>query len=306
MLHTLRLCHRFGQGRFTDFPVELVKMIEGYAVEPVRKKVSKDLEVASRCFRRQCSLLDHADRRELMKIYIGWVGKDMLRPGQSSEPSDAELLDLVEEVAMCGYSPYLEELDEEPEHEENRDLWPSTVEEIFSKSNRSLFKERFGLDIWYSFVRLPHHQSSGSFPEFGYPQTTITYLTLPDSVSAGQSWAGNEEIEEPDGTRPVECNHYMHGFGVAVEICKRPSAEELNRFSKALKFLKLKVFAHSSQKQDPALTLGTPDGHTDSDTPHGSKESEKPHVSTKAGDGNGKDAVAMLIPRPTFLTRHFE
>lgn len=30
MLHTLRLCHRFGRGRFTDFPVELIKMIEGY------------------------------------------------------------------------------------------------------------------------------------------------------------------------------------------------------------------------------------------------------------------------------------
>lgn len=146
MLHTLRLCHRFGQGRFTDLPVELVKIIEGYAVEPVCRKASKDLEVTSRCFRRQCSLLDHADRLELMKIYNGWMGKDILWLGESSEPSDAELLNLVSEVAMCGYSPYLEELDEGSEHEMKRIERPLAVDVSFSQSNRSLFKEHFDLD----------------------------------------------------------------------------------------------------------------------------------------------------------------
>jgi hypothetical protein len=180
MLHTLRLCHRFGHGRFAKFPVELVKMIEAHAVEPVRREVTKELDAASRCFKRTCSLLDHADRGELMKIYNRWVDKDMLLPGESNRPSDSELLDLVEEVAMRRQSPYLEELKEEPEHEVNRAMWPLTVEKIFSETTRSLFKDRFDLDIWYSFVRLPHHHRSGDLPELGFPQFTITYLNLPD------------------------------------------------------------------------------------------------------------------------------
>jgi hypothetical protein len=112
--------------------MELVKMIEGYAVEPVRRKVAEDLSVASRCFRRKCSLLGHADRDELSKTYKGWVGKEVLRPGKPRKPSDDELLDLVPEVAMCGYSPYLEALDEGFEHERKRIEWPFTVDEIFS------------------------------------------------------------------------------------------------------------------------------------------------------------------------------
>lgn len=48
-----------------------------------------------------------------------------------------------------------------------------------------------------------------------------------------------------------------------VEICKRPSAEALDRFPKALKFLKLKAFAHSSQKQGPVLRLGSLDEITE-------------------------------------------
>lgn len=46
-LHTLRLSNRFGHGHFHDFPVELVKIIEGYLVEPVREKVADELEAAS-------------------------------------------------------------------------------------------------------------------------------------------------------------------------------------------------------------------------------------------------------------------
>ena len=68
------MCHHFGRGRFTDFPVELLKMIGGYAVDPVRREVAKELEATSR----------------------------------------------VSDVAICGDSPYLEELDESPEHEKNR------------------------------------------------------------------------------------------------------------------------------------------------------------------------------------------
>jgi len=255
-------------------------MIEGYAVDPVRREVAKELEAASRCFRRECSLLDHADRGKLMEIYNGWVDRDMFSPAKSSKPSDEELLDRLLDVAICRDSPYLEELDESPKHEKNRIEWPLTVGEIFSESNRTLFRERFGLDIWYSFARLPHHEDSEYLPDFGFPQATITFLTLPNPGRSDHHWAHSTGIVDLDRARIIECNHSENGFGVAVEFRKRPSAEELDRFSKASKLLKLQAFAYSSHAQDHVLQFEPSDISIDSETTHGSKDSDKLHVST--------------------------
>lgn len=268
-------------------------MIEGFAVEPVRKKVDKDLNIASQCFRRQCPLLSRADRERLKKTYNEWANKGMLWQEKSDNPSDGELLDALGEVAGSPYSAHLYD------HDANRDQWPLTVYEIFSESNRSLFRDRFNLDIWHSFVRLPHHQGSDSVPGFGLPQATIAYLTLPDSAKTCQRWAGNEEYDDPDGGWTVESNDHENGFGVAVEICRPPSAEELDRFSKALKFLKLQPFIHNRHQQGPALRLGLPDKSINSDTPNASKESDKSHLSGKAGVRDGKNATAIPFPRPT-------
>jgi hypothetical protein len=198
----------------------------------------------------------------------------------------------------------LEDIEEGDSHERNRSQWPLTVEKIFSESNRSMFKGRFGLDIWHSFARMPHSENSQYGSDYGAPQATITYLTLPDTATKCRRWqnsdpnAWNARTSTPD--------HIENGFGAAVEICKQPSAEELDRFSKALKFLDLKPFAHSSQKEDPVLRLGSPDTSVDFDTARDSRDPDESHVSTKAGDRDDKAAAAMLLPRLTLLTRHFE
>lgn len=91
-----------------------------------------------------------------------------------------------------------------------------------------------------------------------------------------------------------------------MEFRKWPSAEELDRFSKASKFLKLQAFAHSSHVQVPVLQLESSDRSIDSDTTHGSKDSDKLHVSTEADDRAGKATTAMPFSRPTLLTRHIQ
>ena len=159
-----------------------------------------------------------------------------------------------------------------------------------------MFKKRFGLDIWYSFARLSHHEDSEYLPEFGYPQTTITFLTLPKPGRSDHHWAHSTGIVDLNRARIIECNHSENGFGVAVEFSKRPSAEELDRLSKASKFLKLQAFAHSSHVPDPALQLESSRRSIDSNTTHGSKGSDKLHVSTEADrsrrQGYHSDAVS--------------
>ncbi|GAB7327907.1 hypothetical protein MBLNU13_g11690t2 [Cladosporium sp. NU13] len=220
-LQALRLCHRFGQGRFKDFPLELVKMIEGYVIEPVREKVAKDLEVASRCFKDECSILDRASRADLLWFYNKWVDETNTRHQEYfHDPTDAELMECLE--TGVGYDPPdLQDLDEE----------------------------------------------------------------------------------------------------TAVDICRQPSTKELAKFTQALRFLKLKVFVHNSQKLSPALKLGSSEEIEetaesdpsnvceDSNEPTTSdvfNESDESHSSKQAGDLTDKDEKLVLFPRLMLLSRHKE
>jgi hypothetical protein len=176
-LHTLRLCNRFGHGRFKDFPVELVKMIEGHVASSVREKLAERSVVASRCFRNDCSLIDHADRETLTDLYR--KGVESLQPDDYSPPrtpNDEQLMDLYRDdvesfrrddhtdtpndeqltrTLMSYYKPFARTgIDEHEVHQLNRIAWPTTIGGIFSKANREMFLTNFGLDIWFSFVRL--------------------------------------------------------------------------------------------------------------------------------------------------------
>jgi len=320
-LHALRLCHRFGHGRFKDLPIELVKMIEGYVVEPVRKKVAKDLEAASRCFRNACSILDHASRADLLWFYNKWVDETVERhPEYYDDPTDAELEECLTTGVRHYDPPDLQDLHEEAAHDRNRKKWPSLMEQIFSERNRWMFQQRFGLDIWHSFARLPY--TNWNLEEYGFPQATITYLTLPNRVSRQHQWSEHDFIEDyrtESGSRIIDSNHDEVEFGTAVDICRQPSAKELAKFTQALKFLKLKVFVHNSQKLNPALKLGsseeeeenaesdTSDDVEDSDEPdksEGPKNSNESPKSKSAGDLNNKDDKLVLFPRPMLLSHH--
>jgi hypothetical protein len=149
-LHTLRLCNRFGHGRFKDFPVELVKMIEGHVASSVREKLAERPVVASRCFRNDCSLIDHADRETLMDLYRDDV-ESFRRDDHTDTPNDEQLI----RTLMSYYKPFARTgIDEHEVHQLNRIAWPTTIGGIFSKANREMFLTKFGLDIWFSFVRL--------------------------------------------------------------------------------------------------------------------------------------------------------
>lgn len=313
-IRTLRLCHRFGHGRFKYIPVELVKTIEGYVVQPMRKEVAKDLERASRCFKKTCSVVDHEDRDVLIQVCDDWrrdlnifigIPHDSDGIDVPSNPSDAELLKDLKDIAAINDTPELHDVDETVNHEAKRSEWPDAINKIFSEKNRSMFRDRFGLDIWHSFARLHGSQGADCHIEGGEPQATITYLTLPDQATRRRKWRDHVvEDEETGESRTDEANHAEHGFGVAVDLDKQPSTEELARFPQALKVLGLKEFVHSSQKQYPALKLGSSDETAEPNSRDGSGSSDGPQKSRGAGTMNGKDATAMPFPHPTLLTRY--
>lgn len=200
-LQALRLCHRFGDGRFKDFPVELVKMIEGYVVEPLREKLAKDLEVASRCFKNECSILDHASRADLLWFYEKWVYESNTRhPEYFQDPTDAESVECLE--TGIGYDPPdLHGLNEEAAHERNREKWPRLMGQIFSERNRWMFRKRFGLDIWHSFIRLPYNHRG--LEEYGFlkpPSRILRYRTKSQDVINGASTIGLKTIDQTAGS----------------------------------------------------------------------------------------------------------
>jgi hypothetical protein len=98
---------------------------------------------------------------------------------------------------------------------------------IFSQEHRSMFKRQFGLDVWYSFV----HAAPDSNRRTGWPRATIAYLTLPDSTKRQHSWSEN-------GGRMIDTAFVgENGFGMAVEVGTPPSADQLDKFPLAMKYL---------------------------------------------------------------------
>lgn len=106
-----------------------------------------------------------------------------------------------------------------------------------------------------------------------------------------------------------------------MDICRQPSTKELAKFTQALRFLKLKVFVHNSQKLSPALKLGSSEEieeSAESDPSNVSEDSNEPttsdvfnesdesHSSKQAGDLTDKDEKLVLFPRLMLLSRHKE
>jgi hypothetical protein len=112
-----------------------------------------------------------------------------------------------------------------------------------------------------------------------------------------------------DGT--TDPSHGESGFGMAVEVCRQLSSEELSKFTRALKILKLDVFVHPSQMQSPALRPPLSDEHGDPDASesyNGSQKSERAlvsngaHQSTSIGSSDDKGQTSTF-PRLILLTR---
>jgi hypothetical protein len=185
--------------------VELVLVIEEFFIEQVRERVAEELEIASRCFKNECSVLDHADRSTLLEAYAECATIPFLRCSMDfpEKPNDEQLVQVLEESnRYYSMTPVLEYHEEEEAHQTNRSNWPELIGGIFSTSNRRAFQTRFGLDIRSSFVSLP---DNGIFSdEFGFPQATIAYLTLPGSVKRRRKWHGN--------VREMSDNNILHEY----------------------------------------------------------------------------------------------
>jgi len=97
-INVLRLCNRFGHGRFSDFPVELVHTIEESFVEQVHGRVTEELAVASRCFKNKCSILDHADRGRLLKMDATYATSSCRWMDFPDDPNDEQLVEALEEI----------------------------------------------------------------------------------------------------------------------------------------------------------------------------------------------------------------
>ena len=282
-------------------------MIEGYIIKEVREEATKELEVASRCFKNECSILDHADRSRLLKLYAKCATTFFPRDFEDfpDDPNDEQLVQALDYSYRYPFSsPLLEYHEEEEALQTNRFNWPKLVGGIFSQSNRREFQKRFGLDIWSSFVNFPDDDGR-FFAGFGFPQATVAYLTLPNSVKRRHKWSGNFREETDDDTfYEHPSTHGENGFGMAVKINRRPSAEELSRFPQALKVLKLQVFVHPSQKHFPALGLGRPYEHKKLDAPNtpetpGGSQKSKSLVKPADNDDSKRAATSVKKKKPS-------
>lgn len=286
-------------------------MIERFIIKEVHEEVTKELEVASRCFENECSIIDHADRSTLLEMYAKRVTTFLPRDSEDfpDDPDDEQLVQVLED----GYGdpfprPVLEYHEEEQAHRTNRFNWLELVRGLFTQSNRRTFQKRFGLDIWSSFVSSPYG-GGRFFGELRFPQATIAYLTLPNSVKRSHVWIGNlrEEIDV-DTFYEEPSTHGENGFGMAVDIHRRPSAGELSRFPQALKVLKLKVFVHPSQEHFPALGLGRPYEHKNPDAPNTSEApggSRKSKSLVKPADVDDSKHAATSVKKDESSASHF-
>lgn len=290
-LNMLRLCLRFGKGDFKkNLPIELIEKIAPYVAKPVREKVTKDFADACRCFRNTCSILDHADRDTLLRAYANFVGGAGTQHTESSDgdPSDEEIVDVLGSVKDTQLSEFF---DEESAHRANEKAWSDTINKTFSDRNAAMFQKRFGLGIWLSFARL----ADNTFFDTHHAQTTITYLTFPND--------NDMMIHEWPKDHGHEASYKEIGFGVAVGICKQPSAEELAKFSAVLKHLNLKVFVTSSQRHYPFLQAGSPMEDTDGTQTLNNRAYRRPR---RPSEDKGKAVASLPRPRLTLLSRHFE
>jgi hypothetical protein len=105
-LEMMHWCLRFGQGRYKNLPVELVRMIAPYVSKPLRERVAQKLAVASCCFKNECSIFDHADRTRLLQMYHFCMAEMSLRthgPYSLKDPTDAKLKSAFENRSFSNY-----------------------------------------------------------------------------------------------------------------------------------------------------------------------------------------------------------
>lgn len=257
-LTTLRLCNRYGKGDrvfISKLPIELVKLVEHHLVQPIRERHCVCWRRDLKCFELKCDMLDHLSFDDKLDIYFEMI--DYYGPPTDDDawedPSEETVDRVLSRHSFPGYDDCWEG------HYDRRGGWLDRVGRdrsglnIFEK-HKSLISAHFGVDIWRSNVRLP--QSDADFWDaYEAPDTTVTYLTMPNHQPRSERWYISEG-EMESGIFGCES-----GYGVPVVPGQPPSAKSLRRFARAMKILDLEVFVHKSQ-QGHILTQPVKDGET--------------------------------------------
>ena len=185
----LHWCAIRGEGPYPKLHVEVVKSVDTYLARPVREQVAQELVIASRCFENRCNFFDHMDWETLLQVYSACMedtDSEDHAPFPATDPTDAQLEDAFQHESFAKL------VDDKLAHEKNKIAWVKTVRRISSTEHCAMFQRCFGLDIWFSFVRLPTARDYRL--DTAIPQATIAYLTLPVSTMRQHSRAGPPTI----------------------------------------------------------------------------------------------------------------
>lgn len=168
-------------GSKLSLPVELVKEIQKYYVAPVRERLTREWEVGSRCFRNDCSRVDRIRRGPLTaayNLYVYSTGRKLLGPTEDvMDLTDGMVSEISRHLAPYPIDP--SPMTEDGKNVHNKRDWLCKFKGVFSKKKRSMFEERFGLDIWFSHVVLEGAELGFGPRAVGNPHATVAYLTLP-------------------------------------------------------------------------------------------------------------------------------
>lgn len=282
---TLRLCCRYGKGHeghkaaVTRLPLEVLERIEQYLLDDERHKLSPEWIRQFKCWDSTCLPHEHFPPEVRVKMYndIVWEwakwepfevmfeeafqsGQDETPPTRSLTRQQLKRLDIVlSDLDMGVHSVACEE------HFERKTLWEGKVGEVGGDSrgifttHSKLFSSRFGLNVWISHVQKanPDHIFDEADDELGgIFYSTKAYLTLPSSISMETEFGRNHDSESDTwlSTGPSEA-----GATMSVTALDLPSKQMFERFSKAMRFLRLSPVETSrvSQTGGTANPYGT-------------------------------------------------
>jgi hypothetical protein len=255
-INALRLCSRFGSGpqcHVSKLPVELVKTIERFIVEPVREEKLYLWSTPYRCFELRCDIIDdhftREEQHELFHRYEKCKSPDTVHYSFNQESSvhtaaeiRAKLLGRVVGSAALWA----------PEHDSRARAWEFKAgldysSCIFTKQ-KALLRSHFGIDFWTANVRIPVleevHSKSEEWKLTESNNMSVAYMTLPNKGHTREQWA----------SAGYDTREFQSAYVDEVQLGATPSQASLRRFSRALDILGLEVFIHPAHKRKVICT----------------------------------------------------
>jgi hypothetical protein len=235
-----------------QLPEELVQKIEDFLIDPARERALKTYTKSSRCWQLKRDIVnDHFTHWEQHGLYHGIYKPGVSQAGSESEKcTDKACLfrqDMNAETAVKVRKRVLRSVQcyWDAAHDPNIDLWSymaasENSDGIFNK-HRALLKQRFGLEIWTSHVRLREPRKPRWFSDGIIGRNkTVPYLVLPDDESPLQNSVSFK-------WQPEMVNRGS-GHGISVNTGAGPTDRSLRRFPRALNLLDLGVSIDPTQR----------------------------------------------------------